>query len=217
MTKLTWKNMPPHAWRAAAPQGGFYVIHCSQLLSERCANRYTLDYCLTASTYFTVGPRMVRYLRTCQLMAVLHAASVVAFPVPVGQEVTWKPFAEDDLFPSLGYLVDQVTSQVGDKGYNLLVPLSEDPQRIVRCWLSRGSVTPTGNALSLVSLPRQAPQEEVPYIKPYRSATWLADQYRRQGLSWQQSWNQFITDTVLQPKYVSEPLNVTDFYVLFGK
>jgi hypothetical protein len=216
MTKLTWKSMSPHAWRAAAPQGGFYVIHRSQLLSERCANRYTLDYCLTAATYFTVGPRMVRYLRMCQLMAALHAASAVAFPVPVGQEVTWKPFAEDEI-AVVGHVVDQVTSQVGDQGYNLLVPLSHDSQRVVRCWLSRGSVTPTENVLSLVSLPRQEPQEELPYIKPYRSATWLADQYRSRGLTWQQAWNQFIIDTVLQQKYVSEALNVSDFYVLFGK
>jgi hypothetical protein len=62
-----------------------------------------------------------------------------------------------------------------------------------------------------------APQKSTVSGRPYKSAGDLAGLYRRQGLDRYKAWDQYIIDTILQPRFSTDPVDAKVFYKFFDR
>ena len=58
------------------------------------------------------------------------------------------------------------------------------------------------------------PKSTVPQ-RPYKSVGDLIDLYKHQGLDRYKAWDQYIIDTILQPRFRTEPVDAKTFYKNF--
>lgn len=139
-------------------------------------------------------------------------------PPEIGDEVTYtpnNPKYEDEV---TGFVAEKIKGTADDTGYEVLVN-DEFGQRAIRLWTSRGTFTKTGKTADWAKpTPKPEPKYSAPAPqgKPYKNAGDLATEYKRQGLSRQRAWDQFVIDTILTPRYRSEQLDAKDFYKLYN-
>lgn len=130
--------------------------------------------------------------------------------IDIGDEITYTPTKrkyEDEL---TGFVAERLN---GGTGYEVLAPLEGDPQRSIRIWRDNGIIVKTGKEADwkMKIVDEVKPAAPSPQ-KPYKHPSDLASQYKAAGLSRQESWNQFVKDTILQPVYRSEDTNADVFF-----
>lgn len=126
----------------------------------------------------------------------------------IGDEVTYTPKNTKYEEPVTGHVAEILND---GKGYKLLVPLDDDPANTVRVWTDKGTITKTGNAADWKTQPKKKAEPEQ-HRMPYKHPSDLASEYKRQGISRAVAWDNFVRDTILLPRYRSEPVDAKVFY-----
>jgi hypothetical protein len=136
-----------------------------------------------------------------------------------GDEVTYTPHDRRYEEPVTGFVAEEVLAHGGDTGYNLLCPLPGDAGRTLRFWNSRGTFTPTGRVADWAAPVKEGAPKSVAEVRerlPYRRPSDLASEYRAAGMDRQRAWSQFVKDTILMPRYRSEPVDAKAFFKMGG-
>lgn len=127
----------------------------------------------------------------------------------VGDEVTYTPKNTKYEEPITGHVAEILN---GGKGYNLLAPEEDDPARTVRVWTDKGTITKTGKTADWKHKPEPKKTPEPEHRLPYKHPSDLASEYKRQGVSRYVAWDNFVRDTILLPRYRSEPVDAKVFF-----